>query len=346
MPQYNSDLYREISQVMEYDPDQLREYYRVLADNTSTEANDRCFFLAVQLRKAGKKDVAYEVSKYLTESHASLKSYNIYLASTYDLTVAKKLDIYVLKDVFDSAWKFYADKEFEPNITATLLKCCNYLIDSNLVDKTEFDRIYGKCPESEKYKNSFIITQYFKRLIAEGNRQQVINIFATLSPKLKGNKTLLQLKKSCESGRPFIEGGNTSGNTFKRTNRITVISDSEYIQSITKILSSFSIDMNVVDINSADIIETLNQNTYKATIAIIVMHPKQEDSDCDLTNWAFILGYCVHKFSKNNMLLFAENSIKFETTPLASTLKMFDVIDYTTELDFITKLGNRGIISG
>ena len=344
MPLYNSDLYKEINQVVEGTSEYIREYYVPLADSANVEENNKCFALAVQLRKAGKKSLSYEVSKYLTEKHASLKSYNIYLASTYDLTITKDIEIDVLKVVFDAAWKFYAKEEFEPNITATLLKCCNYLIELHKASEAEFEEIYNKCPENERLNNSFIVTQYFKRLIAKKQFQQVIDIYMSLPPKLKNNKTLIQLRKSCENGNAFLDSRNVSGNASKRSNKITIISRSEYIESIAKILDNFSIDTNVVNINSIDIIESLNQNTYKSTIAILVI-PK-ESTESDLIKWTFVLGYCVHKFSKNNMILFVEGENKVETKSFSAILKMFEKFDYTSELNFVKKLGNLGIISG
>ena len=109
-------------------------------------------------------------------------------------------------------------------------------------------------------------------------------------------------------------------------------------------MDNFSIDTNVVNINSIDIIESLNQNTYKSTIAILVI-PK-ESTESDLIKWTFVLGYCVHKFSKNNMILFVEGENKVETKSFSAILKMFEKFDYTTELNFVKKLGNLGIISG
>lgn len=344
MPLYDPDLYKEIDQVVGNTSEYIREYYVPLADSANVEDNNKCFALAVQLRKAGKKSLSYEVSKYLTEKHASLKSYNIYLASTYDLAITKAIEIDVLKIVFDAAWKFYAEEKFEPNITATLLKCCNYLIEFNEASETEFEEIYNKCPESERLNNSFIVTQYFKRLIAKKKYQQVIDIYMTLPLKLKNNKTLMRLRKSCENGNAFLDSRNVSANTNKRSNKITIISRSEYIESIAKILNNFSIDTNVVDINSIDIIESLNQSTYKSTIAILVI-PK-ESTECDQIRWTFVLGYCVHKFSKNNMILFVEGGNKVETKFFPVILKMFEKFDYTSELDFVTKLGSLGIISG
>lgn len=59
MPLYNSDLYKEINQVVEGTSEYIREYYVPLADSANVEENNKCFALAVQLRKAGKKSLSY-----------------------------------------------------------------------------------------------------------------------------------------------------------------------------------------------------------------------------------------------------------------------------------------------
>ena len=46
------------------------------------------------------------------------------------------------------------------------------------------------------------------------------------------------------------------------------------------------------------------------------------------------------------MILFVEDGNKVETKFFPVILKMFEKFDYTSELDFVTKLGSLGIISG
>ena len=46
------------------------------------------------------------------------------------------------------------------------------------------------------------------------------------------------------------------------------------------------------------------------------------------------------------MILFVEGENKVETKSFSAILKMFEKFDYTTELNFVKKLGNLGIISG
>ena len=108
---------------------------------------------------------------------------------------------------------------------------------------------------------------------------------------------------------------------------------------------SFSIQTGGIAIPSTDLSETiekLNQGTYKASFAIIVI-PKDIDDDACI--WSFVLGYCVHKFGKSNILLFYENPSRIESSPLSAYLTQFKAQIYEHDMDVIKHLGERKILS-
>lgn len=60
-------------------------------DTPLSPEQEQQFLEAVRLRKEGCTKDAFEVGKVLVQNHPSLKSYNIYLASAYDLLTKKRI---------------------------------------------------------------------------------------------------------------------------------------------------------------------------------------------------------------------------------------------------------------
>lgn len=312
------------------------------------DVND-CFLIAVYLRKNGKKEEAYKISEKLAKDDPSLKSYNIYLASALDLATKKELKIDKLADVFYEVWDFYQKEEYEPNITATLLRCCNYLENIGKVEKEAFGQIYQKCPEQDRVSNSYILVQYFRHLVMNGNGQQAVEQYRQLPQDLRANRMLVNTLRSVlrenDSDDAIISNGLLSNNrSEKGTKTVTLISNYSFIEDMPQILRSFSLEVKPVDIGNKDIISSLNKSTFKATIAIVVLPTDAGESYAD---WAFVLGYCVHKFGKDNIFVAVEQSIDLiKDGGISAILRNLNAIEFHDKVEFITQLGNRGIITG
>lgn len=332
-------IHKEVFSVLNMSPDERTKQYQLWLETATEESYLKCFYLAIQLRKKRLNQEAFNVSKALTEESPSLQSFNMYLISASDLNNKGELDISELNSIFEQAWEFSKDKEYEPNIVATMLKCCNRLIEYGLSTPTMFDEIYSNWDETASQNNSFILTQYFTRLLSDGKKEEVIRSFEQLPAELQTNQALIKLYKEC-SALPTLNVVET-----KLEQKVTVISSPSIITSLATTLISFSIQTGGIGIPSEDlseIIEKLNQGTYKASFAIIVI-PKDFGEDACI--WSFVLGYCVHKFGKNNILLFAEDISFLESSPLSTYLTQFQAQSYGHDMDVVKLLGERKILS-
>lgn len=329
-------IYQEVYSAIKKDKGERTEQYQTWLDSETAEGYLKCFHLAVQLRKRRLSQDAYEVSKALSTKNPSLQSFNMYLITAYDLNSLDQLTSEELKDIFDVAWDFSKGKEFEPNIIATMLKCCNRLVDLKVLASSQFDDIYSNWAETSTTENSFILAQYYLHLLSEGKNEEVALSFEQLSPELKTNQTLIKLyRESTASVIPdTIEP--------KAAQKATVISSPTIITQLATTLMYFSIQTGGIGVPSPNIIEKLNQGTYRSSLAIIII-PK--DASDDVCMWSFVLGYCVHKFGKNNILLFAEDIDNLCKSPLSAYLTQFNAQGFQHEMDVVKYLGEKKILS-
>lgn len=314
--------------------------WHTLAMSSNPDDNEICFLLAIQLRKLGRKEEAYEASKELTDYHPSAKSYNIYLASTYDLTSMKDLSNRELDAVFNKALDFYRRTGYEVNLAATLLKCCNFLISEGLCESSTFEEIYSTIPEEDKDKNSFIISQYYKKLIADGLTEKALEHYKHLSPELQENRSILNIIKpvriSLENASDYIAPSNA-----ETTRKITIISDQENALKYSAMLENFSLVATNVDIFSDNIIENLNKATHKSTIAILIVTEEVRKHNQFRDIFPFVLGFCAHKFGRNDVKVFQHKS----TAELeCSVLDNFEKLFFDDDLSFLTLLGKLRLI--
>lgn len=349
MEQNMLDVRKEVSTVLGLSVEQRKAIYQDWAQSDIEENHEKCFLLATRLRKLGQKQEAYEASGYLTSKKPSLKSYNIYLASAYNLTIDKELSSEELKGIFLQAYEFYMEKDFEQNIAATLLKVSNFLISLDCVERETFDRVYLKCPDEYKYGNSFIAVQYLRRLIADKRDSDAIQAYEKLSAEVRKNRSIVQIMKRCES----CESATNSNISYisrpvnkQQPKRITLISDGDLLPRLEEILSAFSFDLQLVDISSTDLIERLNQRTYKASIAVLILRNDSYLLEQTQANWLFTIGYCVHKFSKGNVVAFVQNLNDPSKQLLKHFLEVLGAVDYQNDVTILTELGRRNIIIG
>lgn len=351
MQQSILDMKKEIEEVLALPVDHRRAVYQDWAQSGNAEKCEKCFMLAMRMRKMGNKREAFAASEYLTEKAPSLKSYNIYLASAYDLTMGKELSFDDLENIFLQAIEFYMGKDFEPNITATLLKTCNLLLSVGKSNRETFEKIYQKCPDEFKRGNSFIAAQYLKRLIGDKRRQKAIQEYESLLPEVRTHRSIVQIMKQCElpscglpplsSKEPNIRFANA-----QRVKRITLITDHNLLEKLSSVLSAFSFDLQIVDIQSEDLVEKLNQRTYKSVMALLVLTEEALKPERLQANWLFTIGYCVHKFSKNNIAVFAQNYNDYKDSNLGPFLALVNAVDYANDVTILTELGRRNVLAG
>lgn len=341
---YNAELYKWVDQLINEGPERYTDEYRKLAESSQTDDQEKCFLIASRLRKRGHTSDAYLASKLLSKVHPSLKSFNIYLISAYDLTYKGNKETYELYDVLQEAWNFYISLPYEPNITATLLKCCNYLIQDNYTDLVEtFNQIYEKCPPDERSKNSFIVAQHFKRLVADGKEQQVLTEFRKLSPQLQSTRTLLDIVNRLVPKHDILSKHFSYSQKAPRSRKITIISTDAELLQLKDILDSFTVETAEVEINSPSLIEDLNQSTYKSGKAVITVPAHMSDDNYLLSEaWAFVLGYCIHKFGKGNTILLVHENNRVQE---GSILKEYTSSVYKDQIDLIKFLASFGVIS-
>lgn len=336
----NSKLYEKIWAVINGPKEAAPTEWKAWAESSNPEDNETCFLLAIQLRKLGRKEEAYEASEALSIYNPSVKSYNIYLASAYDLTCMKKLSNDQLYEVFNKALDFYQKAGYEINIAATLLKCCNYLISENLADNSIFEDLYNTIPDEDKNRNSFIISQYYKRLIAEQLTDKVLEDYKQLLPELKGNKAILNIIKQIQNTAEN-EPGNIKTNNMGTDRKITIISDQENAQKYSAILENFSLDVTTVDMFSDSIIENLNKAIHKSTTAFVIVTNKIKENTQFQDVFPFVLGFCAHKFGRNNVKVF---QCKSNTELKLSILNNFEILCFDDDLGFLTLLGKLKLI--
>lgn len=343
-----TDLLKQVNGIIEAGIETYKPEYERLAKSENPDDREKCFLIASRLRKKGYTAQAFLASELLSTLYPSLKSYNIYLISAYDLTYKGEKKVEELSEVFQKAWAFYQKESFEPNITATLLKCCNYLIQNaakgerkneleELLDT--FSKIYNKCPDEEKNKNSFIIAQHFRRLIADGQKEQALSEFNQLLPELQNNRTLCNIINYVDlEDKKKIHFNSTLA---KESKKWTLVSVKGELAELKEMLESFSIIVSQVEIQSENLAENLNQSTYRAEKAIIIV-PKSSDSS-NMERWAFALGYCIHKFGKSNTIVFIDRDVKIND---GSILNFYKPTAFKDQWDLIKQLGSFGFISG
>lgn len=336
----NSKLYEKIWAIINGPKENASVEWHTLAKSNNLDDNETCFLLAIQLRKHGRKKEAYEASKALSEYNPSAKSYNIYLASAYDLTSMKDLSNDELNAIFAAALNFYHMVGYEVNLAATLLKCCNYLISEGLSDNNTFEDIYSTIPDEDKNKNSFIISQYYKKLVADGLTEKVLEHYKQLLPTLKENRSIVNIikpiQKALENEPNYITTSNAEA-----TRKITIISDQENAQKYSAMLENFSLVATTVDIFSDDIIENLNKATHKSTTAIVILTDKIKKHSQFQDIFPFVLGFCAHKFGRNDVKVFQHKSVaELEF----SVLNNFETLLFDEDLNFLTLLGKLKLI--
>lgn len=329
-------IYQEVNSTIKKGKNERTVQYQTWLDSETDEGYLKCFHLAVQLRKRRLSQEAYEVSKTLSTKSPSLKSFNMYLITAYDLNILGQLTSEELKNILETVWRFSKEKEFEPNIVATMLKCCNRLIDLKVLASSQFNEIYSNWEDASKNENSFILAQYYLHLLSEGENKVVALSFEQLSPELKNNQTLIKLYRE---STPSVISDTLEP---KATQKATVISSPTIITQLATTLMCFSIQAVGIDVPSPNIIEKLNQGTYKASLAIIIISKGTSDDVC---MWSFVLGYCVHKFGKNNILLFAEDVDNLRESPLGDYLTQFNAQGFQNEVDVVKYLGEKKILS-
>lgn len=336
----NSKLYEKMWTVMNGPKEAAPAEWNAWAKSSDPDDNETCFLLAIQLRKHGRKKEAYEASKALSENNPSAKSYNIYLASAYDLTAMKDLSNDDLSGVFTEVLSFYLRAGYEVNIAATLLKCCNYLISVGLSNDSIFQKIYDTIPNEIKNNNSFIISQYYKRLIADNLQEIVLADYKQLSPELKDNRVILNIVKSIPND-VYNELYPTSPSSEGTSRKITIISNQENANKYSTILENFSLTATGVDMFSDKLIENLNKATHKSTMAFVIVSDKVKTHPLYNDVFPFVLGFCAHKFGRNNVKVF-----QLCSTPEleCSILDNFETLHFSDDLDFLTLLGQLKLI--
>lgn len=344
----NTDLWKQVNDIIDAGIETYRPEYERLARSSDPEDQEKCFLIASRLRKKGYTSQAFLASGLLSHSFPSLKSYNIYLISAYDLTYKGEKEMEGLLQVFQETWNFYQHEPFEPNITATLLKCCNYLIqnaaengDDNTAQelRDSFSDIYSKCPEEERNQNSFIIAQHFRRLIANGQKEQVLLEYKQLSLELQNNHTLCKIINQLDSeSRKKVRLQTSPARDIKKW---TVISEQEALAELKEVLESFSIHVSQVDIQSEKLAEDMNQSTYQAEKAILII-PKGADG-VHMERWAFALGYCIHKFGKGNTIVLVDQDVRIDSS---SILNAYHPTVFKDRWDLMKQFGAFGLISG
>lgn len=339
METIGSRAYKEIYRVASLDSAERDSLYQTWLESGTEIGYWRCFQLAVQLRKKRLSKDAYNVSKALTEKKPSLKSFNMYLITAYDLCISQEISLNELKDIFDITWGFSKDKEFEPNIVATLLKCCNRLIEASLLPAAQFDQIYSNWDEVAEQSNSFILAQYYLFKISQGEQAQVVQSYECLPQELKSNITLTKIYKQCTQSTASNSLDLPSQKILKKA---TIISNQEIVDTLVETLSYFNIHAVGISVSASDIANKLNKETFKSSFAAIVIPVDFSNNICA---WSFILGYCVHKFGRNGCLIFAQDVDALKETPLSSCLTEFSVQKYLSDMDVIKLLGEKSILS-
>lgn len=300
---------------------------------------------AINLRKKGNPKDAFKICAELSKENPSLKSYNIYLASAYDLLLKNNLNIDDFATIYKSVLEFYKNMNFERNISATLLKCSNYLIERGMSESEIFYEIYQKCPEEERKGNSFIMTQYFKRLISDGKEQQARDIFNNLPQRLKSNRALSSLF-NVKSSPKNDSHSDSNPKLNNRSTYVTIISNETSLQMMQDLLCDFSLVLKPIDIACGDLVSELNQKTFRASKTILLIPSPEPLSDESLDTWMFIMGYCIHKFGKGNIVMMCEDSLNITNMIFQVLARFVDGHTYKNELDIIKILGRRGVIFG
>lgn len=344
----NSKFYDQVWAIMKDSEEDASKTWNDLAKSNSPDDHEVCFLLAVQLRKHGRKKEAYEASKVLSEYNPSAKSYNIYLASTYDLILTGDFSVDQLKQVFDCALSFYDENGFEVNLAATLLKCCNYLISKSICDRSTFDKIYNAVSDEDKNNNSFIISQYYKRLVADKEIEKVQEYYSKLPLELKENVAIKNVMKTVQK-EPENDNDLSKIGNVELIRKITIISDQENAEKYSALVQSFSLVAGTVDMFSDSIIENLNKANHKSSTAILIVTDKIKKQQQFQNIYFFILGFCAHKFGRDNVKIFLEKSVakvgKDASTELKpSLLNNFEVFYFDTDVDFLTLLGKLKLI--
>lgn len=341
-----ADIQEQITDVIALPSDQRQAIYQVWAKSSDKNQQEKCFLLSVRMRKDGMKQEAFSASQYLTQNNPSLKSYNIYLASAYDLTIGKELSIDVLEEIFIDAFDFYIEMDFEPNITATLLKVCNHLIPLGKSDVDKFNRIYQKCPDEYRQNNTFIAAQYLKRLIIDKKERDALQAFENMSINVRTHRSIVQIMKQCDSRFSTKKPTQNQSANEAQAKRITLISDNELLDNLAELLSAFSFDLQLVNIEYEGLLERLNQRTYKSIMALVVLSKRRMETDKVKANWLFALGYCAHKFSKNNILVFVKDLTEYADPVMEPFFNLISAINYSDDVEILTELGRRNIIAG
>lgn len=300
----------------------------------------KCFQMIVQLRKKRLVDQAFEFSRRLLERERTLPNYNMFLITRYDLSESREGEWNELLDVFNKVWEECKGSEFEPNIVATLLKCCNKLISLNYLESQKFLEIYHNWEENERNDNSFILAQYYIHLTNIGAYSDIITSYNSLSEKMKYNNTIMKLFQNSTTQVQSVPASSTTAK-YMPAKTVTLISADGAGEELEEMLPCFGLQPKRVSISSRNIISDLNQKTFKATLAIVILPDKFND---DIAKWMFAIGYCVHKFGKDNILIFHQET-EIDDISIEWLTDDIEIKNIKHDMDVIKQLGENKVIS-
>ena len=197
-----------------------------------------------------------------------------------------------------------------------------------------------QAKEEEKQKNSFIITQYYRRLIAENSSDKVLEYYDQLQPEMKENKAILNVVKPLRASE-HIESNYIKTYNTEANKKITVISDKESAESYASILENFSVSATAVDLFSNEIVENLNKATHKSTTALVIITNNTKIDSKYKESLSFVLGFCAHKFGRNGVKVLQHKDVP---ELQLSVLSNFEILNFQDDLDFLTLLGQLRLI--
>lgn len=296
-----------------------------------------CFDLITALRDKQKSSVAVELSRYLFEKVPSARNLNAWMVSVIDEGyIDKQIDM--LNQIEDKLK--ICNVEFDRNIFATWLKTINYLIDIGKIDKSEFFEVYNKCPDEEKYSNTYIIAQHYVRLNADGRYKEVIAHYNTLPHGVKNN---FFVKRYYENALELSGGPRPIENENKKDNKGLFIVFGRNIKQydIVKQLLETS-DAHILSLKeigtegSKTITEQIDGHIHEASHAIVLLSADDIGylaSDAPVAeanrareNVIFEYGYVVGALGRDNVVsLSSDTALQLPSDIIGIRFIQFDI---------------------
>lgn len=259
---------------------QLLETGKHWVDENNYYSLQKCFDFIGALRQKEKFSIAVELSQYLFDKVPSARNLNALMISINNEGDIDK-QVSMLHQIEALLKKCHID--YERNVFGTWLKTTNNLIDIGKVDRQLFFDIYEKCPEDEKFSNSYIIAQYYVRLNADGRYDEVIAHYQKVTPGTQNNFYVKKYyNRAVElSGKPIkptvVDGVGRERTVDDKGIFIVFGRNSELYSFITKFLKM----TNAKAISLAEagpegsktIIEQLESQTREAKYAIVLLSP-------------------------------------------------------------------------